>query len=65
MSSFLYSTSMNGPPETTGWPSVGVTASFAAVFSALPSPVANFSQTCSGRIGMPANWDRALPAGLA
>src|SRR5205823_14062035 len=64
MSSFLYSTTSNGPPETTGWPCVGVTASFAAVFSSLPLPVANFPHTCSGRIGMPMIWDRALPAGL-
>src|SRR5438132_9151158 len=65
MSSFLYLTSWNGPPATTGLPCVGVTALLASDFSALPFPVAYFAQTCSGRIGKLMSSERALPEGFA
>src|ERR687888_1041568 len=64
MSSFLYFTTWNGPPATTGVLPEGTTAWLASVFSALPLPVANLLQMCSGRIGMLVISDSALPDGF-
>ncbi len=53
---------MNGPPDTTGCPSLGV---FGYVLRAFPSPTAYCDQTCSGRIDTCWSWASAAGTGVS